>query len=431
MIAMSGQNNCDGSANVSTNSSNNLVAFDESDPLLDQLMSDQTYKHFISDNFDSKTITSLHGLTINEQIIKITNGIDLLNKSLHTLVCNKYEDLLAQSTKIDNLEEVLKLIQTRIQSLLMGAQRIRTKLVDPYGRICRQIAVLNRLQTTCDLLRQTIRIVSLTKRLNESRLDESEETLLFREMAKAGHYVCQIEAIVEEDCDNSLSKINIIKNDLKSVVAFRRKLLEIADHMFRIGVEQQDSNRLTAVLQVFFSLKVLNQRVKQLTEEKQDFISRAVTEAMDVSALTQNRNSGPGRVIISMTIAQNSSLRSTLRQNIETLIENTYNTFCQMSVIYKILKKKRDSLTNSCLIEQMESTDTDGLIQFWTHITKSLSEQLCKAANDSAVVRQALETEYPNYLNSFSELWKRISRDHKEINAEKVLRSAMQCFESA
>ena len=428
---MNTENKFEDSLKVLTNSSHNLIAFDESDPMVEHLMSDETYKYFISDSFDSKTITSLHGMTINEQIIKITNGIDLLNKSLHSLVCNKYEDLLTQSAKIDNLEEVLKIIQNRINSLLVGVQRIRAKLIDPYGRICRQITVLNRLQTTCDLLRKTIRIVSLGKRLNETRLDETEDTILLREMTKAGHYVCQIEAIVEEDCDNSLNKINIIKNDLKSVVSYRRKLLEMADQMFHIGVERQDSNRLNAVLQVFFSLKVLDQKVKQITEEKQDFISRAVTEAMDVSGLTQNRNTGPGRVIISMTIAQNSSLRSTLRQNIETLIENTHTTFCQISLIYKILRKKRDSLANSCLIEQMESTDTDGLVQFWSHITKSLSEQLCKAANDSVVVRQALETEYPNYLNSFSELWKRISHDHKEINAEKVLRSAMQCFESA
>ena len=407
-----------------------LTSFNASDPLLEELMSDETYIHFVSD-VETTSIPSMDGMTINEQIIKITDGIDLLNKNLHSLVRDKYEDLLTQTNKFDALEDILKTIQTRIHGLLTGVERIRNKLVDPYSRVCQQIIVLNRLQTTCDLLRQTIRIASLTKRLNESRLEEVEDALLVREMSKTGVYISQIEDIVAEDIDNSLSKVKVIKKDLEAVVDLRNNLLERADNMFKTGIEQQDSNRLNAVLQVFYSLKVLNQKFKQFIDEKQDSTLTAIAEALDISAAIQSKGSAPGRVIISMTIAQNTSLRSTLRQNIETLMDNIYIGFSQISLIYRLLKKKRDSLTNCYLIEQIESSNMNGLNQFWTNITKSLSEQLSKAANESPVVRQALETEYPNYLHSFSELWKRISRDHKDIEAEKVIRLSMQSFESA
>ena len=410
---------------------NCMTALNGSDPLVEEFLSDDTYKQFVSDNYDSNAITSMDGMTINEQIIKITEGIDILNKSLHDLVRDKYEDFLSQSTKIDTLEDVLKTIQTRIHGLLSGVERIRTKLVEPYSRVCQQIIVLNRLQTTCDLLRQTIRIASLAKRLNESRLEETEDALLVREMSKTGLYISQIEAILAEDADHNLNKVNVIKNDLKTVVDLRENLLERADQMFKTGVDKLDSNRLNAVLQVYHSLKVLDQKVRQFIDEKQEYISNAIIEALDVSAVTQNKGSAPGKVLISMSIAQNSSLRSTLRQNIETLMENIYISFSQISLIYRILKKKRDSLSNCYLIEQIESKDMVGVNQFWTHVTNQLPEHLNKVANESPVLRQALETEYPNYLKSFSELWKRISRDHKDIDAEGVLRSAMQSFESA
>ncbi|CAG2100633.1 unnamed protein product, partial [Medioppia subpectinata] len=364
-------------------------------------------------------------------IIKITNGIDLLNKSLHSLVCDKYEDLLSELNKMDTLEEVLRVIQTRIECLLTAVYKIRSKLVDPYDRICQQIVVLNRLQKTCDLLRRTIRIIHLIKRLNDNRFDATDGPLMARQLTKTAQYISQIDSIVNEDTNGSLNKINVIRDDLKSVVGVRNTLIISADQLFSIGLAEQDSNQLGSALQVYYSLRILDQKIRQIIDEKQEYMRKAVNEATDVSALNQNRSSGPGRVVIPMTIAQNSSLRSTLRQNIETLIDNIYNTFSQISLIYRLVKKRRDTLTNSCLIDQLNQTDSEGLNHFWTFVTKTLSEQLCKVANDSQTIRQALETEYPNYLNSFSELWKRISRDHKDINAEKVLRSSMQAFESA
>jgi hypothetical protein len=405
------------------NHSNSFDPFDE-------LRSDETYKHFLSDSFDSQTISSMHGMTINEQIIKITNGIEILNKNLNSLVCDKYEDLLAQSTKIETLEDVLKVIQTKIQSLLTALERIRAKLVEPYNRILQQMVLLNRLQSTCDLLRRTIRIIHLGKRLEQSKLEETEPTLLIREIIKVAQYINEIESILSDDSNDLLKKIQTIENDIKLAKSIKITVLKEANDILINGLAKQDNNYISAALQVFYSLKMLNQKVEQITIEKQDYISNAIKEAIDVTIMNQNKSiTGPGRVVIPMTIGQNVSFRSTLRNNIDTLLENIYSAFSQMSSIYKIIKKKRDPLTHICFIDDLENKD--GLNEFWSHVTKSLSEQLCKAANDSIILKQALEGEYPKLLSSFSELWKRIARDDKDINAEKVLRLSMQPFESA
>ncbi|XP_054168864.1 conserved oligomeric Golgi complex subunit 5-like [Oppia nitens] len=406
------------------------------DPLVRQLISDDLYKQFLDDSFDdsSKTITTgaAHSMSINEQIIKIMAGIDVLNKCVQQLVANKYDDLLVQSCKVDTLQDVLKQMQMKIQLLLTQIQKIRSKLVDPYDTICRQIAVLNRLQVTCDLLRQSIRIIHLLKSLRDCPFDvETEPSLLARQLTKAGQYLCQIEDIVAQDTNGCLHRIDVIKQDLKSIGGLKLRLIDRTDQLMSKSLDDRENGQLAAALQVYYNLNVLDEKVGQLVDQKQNQIRKAIATAMDTSALSQSKSSTPGRVFIPMTIAQSSTLRSTLRQNLDTLIDKIFDMFCQINLVYKLLNDGRDSLTNSSLVDQLTDRNIDGLNSFWTYATKSLSEQLCKAANESQAVRQALETEFPNYLQSLGNLWQRIGRENREINAERILRSSVQAFESA
>uniref|UniRef100_A0A6I8PMJ0 Component of oligomeric golgi complex 5 n=1 Tax=Ornithorhynchus anatinus TaxID=9258 RepID=A0A6I8PMJ0_ORNAN len=113
-----------------------------------ELLQDECYADFLSQDFDVKAYTSqsIHQAVIAEQLAKLAQGISQLDKELHLQVVTRHEDLLAQATGIESLEGVLQMMQTRIGALQGAVDRIRVKIVDPYNKIVGRTAQLARLQ---------------------------------------------------------------------------------------------------------------------------------------------------------------------------------------------------------------------------------------------------------------------------------------------
>uniref|UniRef100_A0A5F8GKC2 Component of oligomeric golgi complex 5 n=1 Tax=Monodelphis domestica TaxID=13616 RepID=A0A5F8GKC2_MONDO len=155
-----------------------------------ELLQDECYLDFLSEDFDVKTYTSqsIHQAVIAEQLAKLAQGISQLDKELHLQVVARHEDLLAQATGIESLEGVLQMMQTRIGALQGAIDRIKAKIVDPYNKIVARTAQLARLQVACDLLRRIIRILYLSKRLQGQLQGGSREiTKAAQSLNELGH----------------------------------------------------------------------------------------------------------------------------------------------------------------------------------------------------------------------------------------------------
>uniref|UniRef100_A0A3B4BF53 Conserved oligomeric Golgi complex subunit 5 N-terminal domain-containing protein n=1 Tax=Periophthalmus magnuspinnatus TaxID=409849 RepID=A0A3B4BF53_9GOBI len=135
------------------------------------------YVDFVAEEFDVKAYTAqvIHQAVISEQLARLAQGISQLDKELHCQVVARHEDLLAQATGIESLEGVLHMMQTRITALQAAVDRIRSKILDPYNKIMTRITQLSRLQMACDLLRRIIRILYLSKRLQNQLQGGSRE----------------------------------------------------------------------------------------------------------------------------------------------------------------------------------------------------------------------------------------------------------------
>lgn len=79
-----------------------------------ELLQDDCYREFLSEDFDVKTYTSqsIHQAVIAEQLAKLAQGISQLDKELHLQVVARHEDLLAQATGIESLEGIVSLSLT-------------------------------------------------------------------------------------------------------------------------------------------------------------------------------------------------------------------------------------------------------------------------------------------------------------------------------
>lgn len=67
-------------------------------------------------------------LAFTEQVKKLGEGIEILNKELQRQVLGNHDDLLRQASHASKLENVLNTMNVHIQNLFANAERLRTQV---------------------------------------------------------------------------------------------------------------------------------------------------------------------------------------------------------------------------------------------------------------------------------------------------------------
>lgn len=71
-------------------------------------------------------------LAFTEQIKKLGEGIELLNKELQKQVLENHHDLLRQANHANKLESVLNGMNVHIQNLFANAERLRVQVINMF-----------------------------------------------------------------------------------------------------------------------------------------------------------------------------------------------------------------------------------------------------------------------------------------------------------
>ncbi|XP_064483402.1 conserved oligomeric Golgi complex subunit 5-like isoform X2 [Ornithodoros turicata] len=374
--------------------------------VIKQFQSDDVYKQFLSEDFDAKAVacSAIQDLAIPERLSKLSAGITLLDKELHNQVAAHYEDLLAQATGIETLQDVLQSMFVSIQNLQITAERLQSKVIEPYNKTSNQTAMLARLQQTCDLIRRMGRIFHLTKRLKGQLQGGAKE------ITKAAQSLSEADYFLEGiDMDG----IEIVQEDLAFLREAKKDVKLQAENMLERGIETQNQSLVGAALQVFFNLQLLEPQVLQVVQKAIERLQENTSSALDVANLTQQvfipGSKGPGKA--SIPIAGNSAqFRAALWTNTERVTDNIYRAFSKIRHLEKVLAKKKDPVTHTHFMQELEKNGHENILKyFWESVTDMLSRELTKASNDSTFLKQAFESEYPKLLSLFNDLWKRLT----------------------
>ncbi|XP_048587951.1 conserved oligomeric Golgi complex subunit 5 isoform X2 [Nematostella vectensis] len=413
--------------------------------LLSLLQNDETYKQFIEKDFDAKAYANsvIQSRAISDSLSKLADGITLLDKELHSQVVCHHEDLLQQATGIETLEGVLQMMQSRINSLMASVQRIQQQIVEPYNKIESRTAQLRRLQAACDVLRRVIRIMYLTKRLQEQLKGGA------REVTKAAQSLSELDYLVQ---GADLSEIQVISQDIKMIAEARKDVENQAKQMLSQGMEGQNQTQVATALQVFYNLGCLSTTVDGLVERLRDGLKTSLNEALDASTLSHSQNSGGGPGRASMPMPGNSALwRAALWTRMEKLMDVIFSACAQVYHLLKVLAKKRDPVTHVCFMEELIKEGNTSVITFWDSATSILSEEFADAAQTSTFLKQAFEGEYPKLLRLYNDLWVRLQQFHtntavnqqepayglfrktedSETSAEDMLKQSLSPFQTA
>ncbi|KAJ0012378.1 hypothetical protein NQD34_016712 [Periophthalmus magnuspinnatus] len=368
------------------------------------LLTEEWYVDFVAEEFDVKAYTAqvIHQAVISEQLARLAQGISQLDKELHCQVVARHEDLLAQATGIESLEGVLHMMQTRITALQAAVDRIRSKILDPYNKIMTRITQLSRLQMACDLLRRIIRILYLSKRLQNQLQGGS------REISKAAQSLNELDYLSQ---GVDLSGIGVIESELLLISRARLEVENQAHRLLQQGIEIQNPTQVGTALQVFHNLGSLRQTVLAVVEGHQNSVRDNISSALEIRGLTQSHTRGaPGRAMLPMpgTTAQ---FRAALWTNLEKLMDQICAACRQVQHLQKVLIKKRDPVSHVCFIDEIiKDGQLDILCIFWTNVTDTLSKEFHRAAEASSFLKQAFEGEYPKLLRLVNDLWRSLQQ---------------------
>ena len=377
-------------------------------PLIDSKL----YEHFTNQNFDPK---SRLNLDLNEQIIKISDAIDSLNAELNDLINGNYSELIERTRKINELEFKFENVQKNVLNLLSVLDKLKSILSEPYKEIAQRIIMLNRLQTTCDLMRRIIRIFSLTKKLdaieiNQDKLikhdklnDQDLATFNHKELIRKALCLNEVNQLLEEDA--LLFQIDAIKNDLNKFKREQANIIQISLKIMDISLAKQDITLLTNSLQIFFLFSNLDAIIKDYLSKKEQFI-------IEIIKSTFNKKTNQAKIWI----------------KIENLVEELAITINQIHFLFKVLKRRRDAMNQNYLIDTLSESLNEN--QFYQIIFDNLNFYLKSAKDESQIVKQVIELEYPKLFRTFNEINSRLSLNEVEIEKQfmKFLRSYQSVY---
>ncbi|XP_069674732.1 conserved oligomeric Golgi complex subunit 5 [Periplaneta americana] len=373
---------------------------------------DEFYKQFLQKDVDIKNEAVSLGLSVTEQLKKLTEGITLLDKELQRQVLANHEDLLSQATWVEKLEGVLAVMQTHVQCLLSAVERLRTKIVDPFNKIELQTIMLSRLHATSDLLRRVARIQHLSRRLTTQMQGSTPD------ITKAAQSLNELTQLSE---DVDLSGLEVLEEDQHLIRSHRIEVERQAKLMLTQGLQTQNMSQVGIAVQVFYNLGSLDSTVSHVLETAERNIKQSIKEALDVNKLSQTSSSevksrgGPGRAAMPSP-GNTANFRSRLWTALEHLFDSSMCTeYRQIELLQRLLvhKLRGDSgmlsqHNSTCYMDLLPQEKQQLASHLWQSVTNILAQELAQAAQGSMFVKQALEGEYPKFLRLYLDMCKKI-----------------------
>ena len=132
---------------------------------------DSVFSEFLNEDFNlQQCVSGIKDLSFNEQLEKISFGIEFVKQNISNLTSQNCEEFFQRTSQLDTLYQELQFIQIKAQSLSKTMETIKSKLEVPYQELITEISNLSLAQRCCDLLRKVLRIIHLSKRIFETNL---------------------------------------------------------------------------------------------------------------------------------------------------------------------------------------------------------------------------------------------------------------------
>lgn len=346
-----------------------------------EIENDEFYGKFLADSVKPLLIDNI---SVTEQVNKLAQGIDKLSKSLEKQVLAKHNDLLTQASHISDLETSLASVQTQVANLLRGAENLKERVEKPYQALETQTLMLERVQTTCNLLRHTAKILALWNKLASVKDNPAKEAIILFEL---------YELISDYDFDG----ITLLDDILKQVNQRRKELLSNSTMLLQSSLLSGDKTKLLQCFKVFHNLQCTNEQIQSTVESILNDLRKEIKTALNVQMVSiEVKKSSSGRVAPGKANIMNSQeFKTKLWDNIERLFRNDIYSGCTKVLMLQNAINELHAIGNFKSISK----------NFWNDLIQIFSSELEKSPTS---VNQSIEIDYPKLLKCFNDLLLRL-----------------------
>ncbi|KAI5651470.1 golgi transport complex subunit 5 domain-containing protein [Phthorimaea operculella] len=354
-----------------------------------EIENDEFYSKFLVDS-----VKPLIGenLSVSDQVGKLALGIDKLNKSLEKQVLSKHNDLLTQASHITDLETTLGSVQSQVQSLLRGAEKLQERVHTPYYALENQTLMLERVQTTCNLLRHTSKILALWNKLCGIKDNPAKEAIVLFELN---------ELISDYDFEG----IVLLEDILKEVDHRRKELLNNSTALLQTSLQNSDKVKLLQCFKVFHNLQCTEEQIKNSVDSILHGIKKEIANALDVQMVQiEVKKSSSGRIAPGRANIMNAQdFKIKLWDNIDKLFkEDIYNACTKVLMLQNVINELH-AIGNFRNIAK----------NFWSDLCLIFSSELERSPTQ---VNQSIEIDYPKLLKCFNDLLSKLKCKDLEMN---------------
>ncbi|XP_065163267.1 conserved oligomeric Golgi complex subunit 5 [Atheta coriaria] len=341
-----------------------------------QMDEDEFYRHYLHSTAKSALTQSL---SISEQVQKLGEGIEILNKELQNQVLEKHNDLLQQANHASKLEDILNTMNSHVENLFANADRLKVQITNPYHALENHTKVLSRLHLASHILRQVSRIQQLSKRLNLTN-DPVQKATVLQELEQLAS-------------DPELVDIEAVSSELRNIRAQQQKVVKLANGSLTQGIINENSTQTTTALQIFINLGTISTSIQNTVDialaECRESLKTTFDVRVNLDAATIKGKQGPGRA----ALTSSQGFRTRIWSDMEKVFSDEIYQQC------KQVKFLQYTLTNI-------NRDFDDLSSnFWNSLGDVISEEVKNAVPS---VQQMLEEDYPKLLKCYCDMIKKL-----------------------
>ncbi|XP_059045803.1 conserved oligomeric Golgi complex subunit 5-like [Achroia grisella] len=355
-----------------------------------EIENDTFYSKFLD---DSVKPVSGENLSVTDQVNKLALGIEKLGRSLEKQVLAKHNDLLTQASHITDLETTLESVQSQVQSLLRGAEKLKERVNTPYQALENQTLMLERVQITCNLLRQTSKIITLWNKLINIKDNPAKEAIVLFELNELIN-------------DYNFEGIVLLDEILKEVDNKRKELLSNATVSLQTSLLSGDKSKLLQCFKVFHNLQCTDEQIRNTVDNILSELKKGIGNALNVKAEGhfEVKRSGSAKVTPGKANMMSSlDFKIILWDNIEKLFKEEIYNCCAKVIMLQNVVNELHAIGNFRNIAK----------NFWSNLLQIFSTQLEKS---SLSVNQSIEIDFPKLLKCFNDLHLKLKCKDLEMN---------------
>jgi len=357
---------------------------------------------FAAEQFDveGRATEILKEGNISSEVARLSSALTSLDLTIQTHVSAHYTDLLDHALASSELEQSLAVMGSHVDSLQLSTDRLRARVREPYDKIAAGTLCLARLQETADLLRRTIRVLQLSKRLAAAMAAGESE------LGKAATSLAELADLLQAD----LAGLEVVEGEARRVRQWRVEVERQGEQLLSRGLATGNLAQLATGLQVFYNLGTLPAVVESVLAELQDKLRVAWVEGLDIKRISEKgegvegRGKTPGRA--ALPAGNMAAFRATLWTNMDALLEAVHGHMVKVHHLQRLLCKKVDPLTHQPYISCL--ADPSLVAAAWVRTTVMAAETLAAAVGKSNFVKQTLEAEYHKLVRLYTELWAKL-----------------------